>query len=194
MQDEYLSVKETAKRIGKHENTIYNMIDDGRLKASKTSDGKYQILSKDIYLFEQEKYIKDNIREIESSSETFINKIDFEIAKKADELFKSMYEEISSYLNSDEYKELVKIDKVLKNTSNSDKKTKLSNRRKVICKELSSKQIKMFNRLYYDIDKYYGLCDLKDNILNFEENIKTNYTSILSDIEDIEEDKWRERW
>lgn len=192
MQNENLSVKETAKLIGKHENTIYNMIGDGRLKASKTSDGKYQISRNDIYLFELENSIKDNLEKVESSVEIFTNNIDEEILKNSDRLYAKICDKIISFHSSDEFKERNKIVKILKgkNKIEDEKQIKVLNRLREINHQLNIKQKEILKMLRYDLEEYYELCDLKYEITSFGRKVETRSNIELDKIEN----KWEERW
>ena len=191
MKNEYLSAKETAKRIGKHENTIRNMISDGRIKASKTSNGEYQISPEDVYLFEKEKEVKENNKKVETSVDVITWNIENEILHRSDELYKRICDSIILFQNSDEFKERKKLVKILNGKNVGDeKKENAYNRLKEINYSLNTMQQEILQMLRYDLEEFFKLDDLKYDIQRFG-NI-----AIARDMQRLEriENMWEERW
>lgn len=168
------------------------MINDGRLKSSRTKEGKHKIFHQDIYLFEEEKKLKDEIKEINSITDKIINRIDLEIFENSFTLYNKIYMSICEIQNSDEMKEIDKIRKTkLRGTKKEKEEKYIKNSKRI--EELELKIFQMIRRMLLNLDEelegYFKLEDLKCNIFDFERKIKLeNSMSLERIIEKIEGD------
>ncbi len=90
------TVKSASEYIGVSQNTIYNMIDDGRLTAVM-SDGNYIIDGEDVRIAKNTKDITDENKNILKSSESTLKKAKSELKFKAGRVFSSISSEIETF-------------------------------------------------------------------------------------------------